>query len=263
MVKDGHFYSPIPDLDYVEKNKTTLFNRRGDIQDIKLGMISQRLLLYDLAKNYSKIQFRRFFVPNGAFPIGDAVILQLMLLHFKPKRAVEVGCGFSSAVFLDTKEFFLPEIDLSLIEPNPACLFSVLKDRDKPNIYKSILQEVNYKEIFGKLESGDIAFFDTSHVSKIGSELHTIFFEILPILKPGVIIHFHDMFYPFEYPIEWVQNGVYWNEAYMLRAFLMNNQKYEILYWNNYMRIFQEEAIKELIPDCLKNAGGSIWLIKR
>ena len=86
---------------------------------------------------------------------------------------------------------------------------------------------------FEKLEPNDLLFIDSSHISKIGSDLNYLLFEVLPSLKPGVIIHFHDILYPFEYPYEWIEKGIYWNEAYLLKAFLMHNKNYEILLFND------------------------------
>ena len=88
------------------------------------------------------------------------------------------------------------------------------------------LQDVDLKE-FDKLKSGDVLFIDSTHVSKIGSDVNYLFFEILPRLHRGVYIHIHDIFYPFEYPKDWIDEGRAWNENYILRAFLniMRNLK--------------------------------------
>lgn len=261
-VPDGHFYSPIPDLSYVLKNKDRIFSRGNKMEGIKLCEISQRHLLYSFEKFSKDIKFERYYEPNDTFPIGDAVILQAMIRHFNPKQIIEVGCGMSSAAMLDTREFFNLNTEIFFVEPNPHNLYKIMKPGDKKCVYDCMLQDTEYEDLFGDLKEGDIAFFDSSHVSKVGSEVHDIFFKILPILKPGVIIHFHDVFFPFEYPLGWVEDGIYWNEAYLLRAFLMNNPNYEILYWNNYMGIYNKELVSEILPLCEKHFGASIWLKK-
>ena len=106
--------------------------------------------------------------------------------------------------------------------------------------------------VFEGLESGDVLFVDSTHVTKRGSDVNRIFFEILPALPVGVIIHFHDIFYPFEYPDNWMHEGRGWNEAYLLRAFLEYNDAFEILLWNSML-----VAMGHLTGD-----GGSIWLQK-
>ena len=112
------------------------------------------------------------------------------------------------------------------------------------------------------LEKNDILFIDSTHVSKAGSDVNYILFEILPTLKEGVIIHFHDVFYPFEYPQGWIEKGFAWNEDYLLRAFLMYNSNFELLFFNTYMEQFHKTWIAKNMPDILKNMGGGLWLRK-
>ena len=89
--------------------------------------------------------------------------------------------------------------------------------------------------LFRELHAGDVLFVDSTHVAKVGSDVNHIFFEILPILQPGVVVHFHDIMYPFEYEPKWIYTGVAWNEAYMLRAFLMFNPTFKILLFNSFL----------------------------
>jgi hypothetical protein len=116
--------------------------------------------------------------------------------------------------------------------------------------------------MFEELAANDILFVDSTHVSKTGSDVNRIFFEILPALASGVYIHFHDIFYPFEYPMDWVYEGRAWNEAYMLRTFLQYNQAFEIVCFNTFLERFFRDFFVEHMPLCLKNTGGSIWLRK-
>jgi hypothetical protein len=92
----------------------------------------------------------------------------------------------------------------------------------------------------------------------VGSDVNHIFFNILPALRPGVRVHFHDVFYPFEYPEDWVLNGRSWSEAYVLRAFLQFNAAFEIELFPNYLVHFHEAFFKQHMPLCLKNPGWSI-----
>lgn len=105
------------------------------------------------------------------------------------------------------------------------------------------------------LEENDILFIDSSHVSKIGSDVNHIFFEILPRLKRGVYIHFHDIFYPFIYPKEWVYTGILFSEMYILRAFLMNNKEYSIQLFG--------DMLSQKHSEKLRGCGeGSLWIRK-
>jgi hypothetical protein len=164
---------------------------------------------------------------------------------------------------LDTNElFFKNQIDLTFIDPNPERLYSLMKESDKKKT-KVIEKDVQLipLNIFKKLQSGDILFIDSTHVSKTGSDVNYILFEILPILTSGVLIHFHDIFYPFEYPKEWVFNGFNWNEDYILRAFLMYNEKFEIKLFSDYLHKHHKDIFKEM-PLCYNNTGGNLWLEK-
>ena len=115
---------------------------------------------------------------------------------------------------------------------------------------------------FDSLEEGDILFIDSSHVAKIGSDVNFLFFEILPRLAKGVLIHIHDVFVGFEYPLAWVAQGKAWNEMYVLRAFLQYNQSFKILAFNTFLEHFHQAEFQQHLPLCLKNTGGSIWLQK-
>ncbi len=131
-----------------------------------------------------------------------------MLRILSPKKFIEVGSGFTSAVTLDTNEFYLDnKIELTFIKPNANLLKSILKKTDNINLIEKGLQDVPL-DVFEQLESGDVLFIDSTHVSKIGSDVNYLFFEILPRLKKGVYIHLHDIFYPFEYPKQWILDGM-------------------------------------------------------
>ena len=135
-------------------------------------------------------------------------------------------------------------------------------DRGRFELCPQCIQDVDFK-IFRELESGDVLFIDTSHVSKIGSDVNHILFQILPLLQAGVHVHIHDIWYPFEYPRDWLSRGMFWNEAYMLRAFLMNNQNYEIVMFNNYVLKSMPEVVQKSFPRFVEQPGASLWLRRR
>ncbi len=116
---------------------------------------------------------------------------------------------------------------------------------------------------FTCLEAGDILFIDSSHVAKIGSDVNDCFFRILPALRPGVVIHFHDIPYPFEYPPGWVLGHKRsWSEAYLLHAFLQYNDRYQVIYFNHFVHRRFESVLAERMPLCLRNCGAGLWLRK-
>ena len=268
----GHFYSPIPSLGDVRKDENRIFaNATRNIPGLDLSESEQIKLLEIFSTLYASIPFQphkteglRYYFENPAYSYSDAIFLHCMLRHLKPKRIIEIGSGYSSCAILDTDELFLGHsIEATFIEPYPELLLSLIKESDKSRI-KIIprrLQDVSLNE-FAALEKNDILFVDSTHVSKIDSDVNRIFFEILPTLAPGVHIHFHDVFFPFEYPKQWVYEGRAWNEMYMLRTFLQYNSEFRIVLMNTFLQQFHEPLIRERMPLCLKNTSGSIWIRK-
>ena len=146
-----------------------------------------------------KQQDMRYYFENGSYSYSDAIVLYCMIRHVAPKRIVEVGSGYSSCLMIDTNErYFNNQIRLTFVEPYPDLLLSITshEDRERFELRKERLQDAGL-ELFRALEAGDILFIDSTHVSKINSDVNHIFFGILPCLNSGVYIHFHDIFYPF------------------------------------------------------------------
>jgi hypothetical protein len=134
-------------------------------------------------------------------------------------------------------------------------------DLKRAEIHQARVQDIPLS-FFDRLQQNDILFIDSSHVVKFASDLHYLMFEVLPRLAEGVIIHFHDIFYPFEYPEAWLREGIAWNEAYMLRAFLSHNSNYDILLFTTYLQRKFPDFFSRHFPLCAKNTGGSLWIQK-
>ena len=118
--------------------------------------------------------------------------------------------------------------------------------------------------VFDALEAHDILFIDSTHVLKTGSDVSIELFDILPRLKPGVVVHIHDMFWPFEYPQAWaVQENRSWNELQAVRAFLYENGAWDILWFTDYMMHVDRALIETTCPRILRNSGGALWLRRR
>lgn len=273
----GHYYSLYPDMDSgsgrFEKKYLELCRLDQEIQDIDFNTETQLAYLEKMkglmpsipvwtdGSEYANSKYR-YQTNATAFCVPDATCLHLMLRLLKPARLIEVGSGWSSAVTLDTNEFYLNnEMDISFIEPYPDTLNKILKEEDIYEIKNCGLEEVDLS-YFEQLEKGDILFIDSTHVSKIGSDVNYLLFQILPRLKKGVYIHFHDIFYPFEYPYEWIKKeGWIWNELYMLRAFLMNNKNYKIIFFVDYLCKKYTAKMQECLN--MNNPfGGSFWIEK-
>lgn len=263
----GHFYSPIPDMGFIDRHKGRLFDRTAvDIPGIDNNVAAQLALVEAFAKFEMPFKEQkdglRYYFANPYFGHPDAIALYAMLRHYKPQRVIEVGSGFSSALMLDTNELFLSEsICFTFIEPFPERLRSLLRTGDSHLIIEDMVQNVPW-ETFGALQANDILFIDSSHVGKIGSDVTYLLTDVLPRLNPGVLVHFHDVFWPFEYPEEWLREGRAWNELYLLKAFLQFNSAFKILLFNSYLGIHHASTLERHLPGFMKSAGGSLWLQK-
>jgi len=267
----GHFYSPV--VDTADAHVITAVRERLQApMPAGIDLAGPRMLemMRLLARHTARFTFPRhrqepyrFYFDNPFFGPHDASALFSMLLAFRPKRVIEVGCGHSSCLLLDTNEmFFHNAIQLTLIDPSLEDVRSLFgyKGAGTAHLYAQKLQDVPLS-VFEALEANDILFLDSSHVCKTGSDVNRYVFHILPLLKPGVLIHIHDILYPFEYPESWViEERRSWNEAYVVRAFLQYNASFEIVYWTNFVWHHFQDDLRTLMPLCIENEGGSLWL---
>lgn len=265
----GHFYSPVPNWKEVARDAKRLFRAGRPLHGIDLRADEQLALFHELVQLYREVPYGRrddlrYTLDNPNFGPGDAVILHLMIRHLRPRRIVEVGSGYSSCVMVDTNELFFDDaVDCTFIDPHPELLRSLLRRHDRVRVLGKRVQDVP-DATFSALEANDILFIDSSHVLKTGSDLNHLLFEVLPLLRPGVAVHFHDIFFPFEYPQSWVLDlHLAWNELYALQAFLQYNSAFEIEFFNSFITAAHKELFRERMPLVMKNPGGSLWLRRR
>jgi hypothetical protein len=269
----GHYYSTIANLEEVRLHHDAIFNKiPREIAGIDLNEPYQQELFDAWKPNFAAADFpvtkqdgRRYYTDNNWYPYGDAIVLYSMVRHFRPARIIEVGSGYSSCVILDTNErFFQSRIQCTFIEPEPKRFLQAISpaDREQVNLIDNDVRSLA-PDFFQSLQAGDILLIDSSHVSKVNSDLNFLLFQVLPQLNKGVFIHFHDIFYPFEYPVKWVYEGWSWNEAYLVRAFLQYNQAFKICFMNTLWYRFHRDQIQAEIPRALNCGGGSLWLQKR
>jgi predicted O-methyltransferase YrrM len=268
FIAPGHYLSPLPDIADVEGNAHHVWpDRPRTPEGVDLSVDRQlavhrklEALVRDGLYRDADERVVRYHSRNGMFEPSNAVELSAMIRLLEPRRIVEVGSGFTSAVMLDTNEHFLNHrVELTFIEPQPERLRTILRtsDAQRARIVEAWLRDVDRSE-FTRLEAGDVFFVDSSHVLKIRSDVQQILFEILPSLKPGVFIHFHDIFYPFEYPKRWVLEGRAWNEAYGVHAFLQYNASFSIYYWASFLA--EEMRAAPLNESRTPFGSSSLWL---
>lgn len=274
FVNPGHYYSSVANKDEAAAAlaKVERDPAPESVPGIDIDQDALVTLWDDLLGHMKSMPFPEeksddflYYFNNPNFTYGDGAIWHGMLRHFQPKRLVEVGSGFSSANLIDTNEkYFDGQIDLTFIEPYPDLLKSLLGDKSENTKIHAVGVQDADKSVFAQLEEGDVLFIDSTHVVRTGSDVTYELFEILPMLKKGVIVHFHDIFWPFEYPRFWaVDQNRSWNELYALRAFLTDNPNWEILMFGDYIAKTCTKHIEETLPRFATAAGGSIYLRKK
>jgi len=200
---------------------------------------------------------------NPFFGPGDAEMLYNMIRHFKPKRIVEIGCGQSTLVAI------LAQNRNQKDEPSYSCKHICVEPYEQPWLEKLGIQVIREciervdPSIIESLQSNDILFIDSSHIIRPqGDVLHEYLF-LLGLLRPGVIVHAHDIFTPRDYPATWVlEERRLWNEQYLLEAFLSFNKSFEILVMTNYLFHEYLGALENACPILVKELWrepGSFW----
>ena len=268
----GHFYSPVVDPTEVERRADRIWSpRHQSMGGVDLRMERQAAFLRDdvarFLPDYSYPLHReetehphQFYRENGMFERLDPLVLFTMLRTHRPARVLEVGSGFSSLLTADVNQrFFNGAIDFKCIEPYPQ---DFLRE-GVPGIAELIVEKVEDVDIgtFNALGENDILFIDSSHVCKTGSDVNFLFFEVIPALRSGVITHVHDIFFPHDYPRQWViEENRSWNEQYLLRAMLMYTLAFEPMFGSACAAILLPDLVRSVCGDLL--TGGSFWFRK-
>ncbi len=272
FVPPGHFYSPVTDPRELESGAARIFDRGSSPAGVDLREAEQLRYAERMAEHYGSLEFGaearpglRYHYENPAFSYGDGIALACTILVHRPANIIEVGSGYSSAVTLDVVERGLGWATKCLfVAPYTDRLESLLRpeDRRRVEIVQARVQDVE-PSVYDRLGRGDILFIDSTHVVKTGSDVVHHLTRVLPRLRPGVLVHFHDVFYPFEYPEQWaVAENRSWNELYCLHAFLHSNPDWEIVFFNDFMARAHRELLRRAMPLFLANPGGSLWLRK-
>jgi predicted O-methyltransferase YrrM len=263
FVPPGHFYSPLTGPADAERALSWVEARSAeDLPGVDLQADAQLELAGAIAPMLAEpFEGPRYSRDNEMFPPADAAVYRALLRRLRPKRLIEIGSGYSTALALDTADAHLDGLDLTCVEPYPEALLALLEegDSDRVTLLSKPVQEVPL-DTYAALGAGDLLFIDSTHVAKAGSDVLWLYFEVLPRLAPGVILHVHDVFWPFEYPREWLLEGRDWTENYLLHAFLINNARWEVLLFSSWL--WKEHP--SVLPAALRSGvPGSIWLESR
>ena len=178
---------------------------------------------------------------NTYFDSPDAQILYLMIRSLKPKRIVEVGSGHSTLVIRQAIFDGQLKIDHTAIDPSPRVDIADFVS----TLIRSPVESLNLDQCFRILDRDDILFIDSSHEVRIGNDVAYLYAAVLPSLKPGVVVHIHDVFLPFDYQTPFIDNNTGWGEQYLLQAFL-SGDNHTLLWPGFYLQSLRSEEFAQL-----------------
>lgn len=254
-----HYYLPIPDESDLSDE---YWDKRSELVGMEMNDERVLKLMEEVFPRYLD-EFRRefplhddgkaqFHLINGSFMAIDAHVYYCFIRHFKPRRIIEVGAGNSTilaaAAGRRNGEEGGAEQDLTAIEPFPPPYLKG-KVEGLSRIIEDKIQRVGL-DLFASLEAGDILFIDSTHVLREGGDVLYEYCEILPRLRPGVLVHIHDISLPKPYPRVYTEsNHYYWNEQYLLQAFLSFNSNFEVMWPGNYMMLKYPQRVCAVFPE--------------
>ena len=277
IVKRADYYSTLPVLEDIERTRER-WDKPSELVGIDIDVPAMVTRLTELAASWDAeyrevtgdflTNTRRGFGPG--YPHLDSRTLYFMLREHRPRRYLEVGSGLSTyyaslAASRNAEEG--SPLEITCIEPYP---FDALRTVPDFSLIEGFVQDVPFST-FEELEAGDVLFIDSSHALKIDSDVAYLFLEVLPRLKPGVLVHIHDVHFPFNgpYPADtWLFGErwpVYWNEAMVVQTFLTFNSAYEVTLSTPMIRHTDESVLSGLFDDYVPlaqdaNPPSSLWL---
>lgn len=268
----GHFYSPIVNPGELRSRANEIWRPRDKLAGIDFRPEMQLQVLERMfPEHFPHFNYpvaavdavdgdgrQWYFLDNDQFSNFDAASLFVLMRELRPKRVIEVGSGFSSLLMADVRRRFFPDAcKIQCIEPYPREF--LLDSGYGLELINSKVQDVPLS-FFESLEAGDFLFIDSSHVSKTGSDVNYLIFEVLPRLAAGIFVHIHDIFLPSDYPLSWViEENRSWNEQYLLQAYLMFNNKAHVVFGAGYARDVLIEQTRQAIQGKVDLYGGSFW----
>lgn len=260
-----HYYDPIFNYKHSLLCSRELpgidFNISEQLELIKQFSFRDELSQFPLIKDGTS----NFYYHNWSYPPGDSEFLYSIIRLKKPKRVIEIWSGNSTLMVINAvkknQELYTDyTCTHTCIEPYEQ---SMLEETGVVAI-RERLEDID-RSIFSSLQENDILFIDSSHIIRPGWDVLIEYLEILPILNPWVLVHIHDIFTPNHYPAQWTRKGVsFWNEQYLVEAFLTHNNSFKIICMMNYLNLHHNKILTERFP-ILQSAAqnpGSLWIRK-
>ncbi len=268
-ITPDHYYHPIPNTHQLEKYYSTPSLSQG----IDFRQVYQLKLLQEIIPKYSR-EFNNFplkqekpnsfFLHNDGFCGIDPHVYHSFIRHFKPDTIIEIGSGHSTLLGYQAISLNNSGSKLIVIDPWPKDFIHSFISQIHPGLeYIPCKVEELDTHFFSLLKENDILFIDSSHVIRTGGDICFLILEVLPSLPSGVLIHFHDIYLPSEYPREIIlEQHMFWTEQYLLQAYLTENDRVEVLFASNYMSHEHKDIIKTTFPNAIWWIGASFWIRK-
>lgn len=263
------YYSPIPDLRGLPPEIWSEPDPMRGIEfdlDTQVAFLEQELsaFLREFSPDATVGDQHRYDVGNASYPLPDARLLFALVRRRRPASIVELGSGQTSRVIAQAARINAAdghEVRYRAFDPFPTAIDAGLPGLDE-------LVRIGAKAIpdtvFTELASGDMLVVDTTHTVKLGSEVNHIVLRVLPLLAPGVLVHFHDISLPYEYPRYLFEDyGLYWAEQYLLQAFLSMNPSFEVLCAVHALVRDRPGAVAAAGLTSPGQTGGAFWIRRK
>lgn len=263
-----HYYSPIPDIKETSKLFNKLQESSKNIEGLTLS-INEHIIFIEKVSGYIDEFYRsddENILNNNSFRSVDAEIFYSIIRHNKPGKIIEIGGGVSSKIIVKALKLNRSE--------NFKCNYLCIEPFPTKELIKSlngfgelIVEKIENIDVsvFENLGEKDILFIDSSHVVKPFNDVYFEFFKILPKIKKGVFVHFHDIYLPAEYPLKNIaKHHYFWNEQYLLHSFLLCNDSFKIIWGGSFAHLNSPELLERYFKsyDKQKEWPGSFWLEK-
>src|SRR6185503_17405195 len=254
-IRPIHYYEPIPDFNAITSEQ---LERRREFSAIDFRWDQQLQLLRELARYRNELQqLDNTDFENDYFAGFDAAVYYALIRHLRPRRVIEIGSGYSTRFADNALTQNVGGGTLTCIEPNPERLNGLTSRVD---LIQKRVEEIGV-DFFSQLEANDILFIDSSHTVKFGSDVCYEFLDVLPVLRPGVWVHVHDIFFPHDYPAEWIlKRRLALNEQYLLEAFLSFNREFQVALANHWLTLDHASSVTELWTN---TQSSSFWFYRR
>ena len=259
VVLPKHYYAPVPDLRELRQTRPN-WARRSALHGVMVDLDAQLAVLARLVQPYEP-EYRGnaafHAATQGAFGPGFGYIEAQALHGFvrggKPRRVIEIGSGVSTYCMIEAASRNAAEgrpVSITCIEPYPSRWLS-----EAPvQLVRQRVEAVS-PSVFEALEAGDLLFVDSTHTVRTGGDVMQIVLELLPRLRPGVVVHFHDIYLPFDFQRDADRSLFQWMETALVHAYLIGNAGMQILFCLSHLHYDRPEALRAIFPDYIHEPG--------